>query len=69
MTPEWIETNRQTSVLMVRNGAAIGLATVEASEDGIFRILLLMRPSKVAAISRSTETKRASQSTSQSPAA
>lgn len=69
MTLEWIETNGQTSVLMVRNGAAIGLATVEASEDGIFRILLLMRPSKVAAISRSSEAGRASQSTSQTPAA
>jgi RNA polymerase sigma-70 factor, ECF subfamily len=69
MTLEWIETNCQTSVLMVRNGAAIGLATVEASEEGIFRVLLLMRPSKVAAISRSTEAKRAPQSTSQTPAA
>lgn len=68
MTLEWIETNGQTSVLMVRNGAAIGLATVEASEEGIFRILLQMRPSKVAAISRSTEARRASQATSQTPA-
>ena len=67
MTLEWIETNGQTSVLMLRNREAIGLATVEASEEGIFRILLLMRPSKVAAISRSTEARRASQSTSQTP--
>jgi RNA polymerase sigma-70 factor (TIGR02957 family) len=63
MTLECIETNGQTSVLMVRNGAAIGLATVEASEEGIFRILLQMRPSKVAAISRSADAKRGSHKT------
>jgi RNA polymerase sigma factor (sigma-70 family) len=65
LTLEWIETNGQASVLMLRNGTAIGLATVEASEEGISRILLLMRPSKLAAISRSAEAKRRSQSGSQ----
>ena len=57
----WIQTNGQASVLMLRNGAAIGLATVEASEAGISRILLLMRPSKLAAISRSVDANRGSQ--------
>ena len=53
MTLEWIETNGLTSVLMLRNGSPVGLATVEASEEGIFRILLMLRPSKLVAISRS----------------
>ena len=65
ITPAWVETNGQASVLMLRNGVPIALVTVEASEEGIFTILLLMRPSKLAAISRSTDPKRGSQSTSQ----
>jgi RNA polymerase sigma-70 factor (TIGR02957 family) len=65
---QWIETNGQASVLMLRNGAAIGLATVEASEEGISRILLMMRPSKLAAISRSANATHGSQSGSQTPA-
>jgi hypothetical protein len=68
ITAQWIETNGQASVLMLRNGAAIGLATVEASEEGISRILLMMRPSKLAAISRSADAIRGSQSGSQTPA-
>src|SRR5258707_6311713 len=62
LTLEWIETNGQASVLMLRNGTAIGLATVEASEEGISRILLMMRPSKLVAISRSADAKLGSQS-------
>jgi hypothetical protein len=53
VTIESIETNGQASALVLRNGADIGLATIEASEQGIFRVLLMMRPSKLAAISRS----------------
>jgi len=53
VTIEWIETNGQAGALVLRNEVAIGLATIEASEEGIFRILLVMRPSKLAAISRS----------------
>ena len=60
VTIDWIETNGQAGALVLRNGAAIGLATIEASEEGIFRILLIMRPSKLVAISRSTEAKRLS---------
>ena len=52
---EWIETNGQASALVLRNGAVTALVTVEASEEGIFRVLLVMRPSKLAAISRSAE--------------
>ena len=53
VTIEWIETNGQTSALVLRNGAVTAVATVEASAEGIFRILLMMRPSKLRAISRS----------------
>jgi len=68
VTIEWIETNGQAGALVLRNGAAIGLATVEASEEGIFRILLIMRPSKLVAISRTADAKRGSRSGSQTPA-
>ncbi len=53
VTIEWIEANGQTSALVLRNGAVTALATVEASTEGIFRVLLMMRPSKLGAISRS----------------
>jgi len=65
ITPEWVEANGQASVLMLRNGAAIGLVTVEGSEEGITRILLIARPSKLAAISRSAHARRDFQSGSQ----
>lgn len=68
VTIEGIETNGQAAALVLRNGAAIGLATVEASEEGIFRVLLIMRPSKLVAISRSAGAKRVSPSESQTPA-
>ena len=68
VTIEWIETNGQFSALVLLNGAVISLATVEASDEGIFRVLLVMRPSKLSAISRSIEAKRRSQSGSQTPA-
>jgi len=55
---EWIETNGQASALVLRNGAVTALATVEASQEGIFRVLLVMRPSKLAAISRSVDANR-----------
>jgi RNA polymerase sigma-70 factor (ECF subfamily) len=49
----WLETNGQPAVLVSRNGTAIALVTVDASDEGIDRILWMMRPSKLAAISRS----------------
>jgi len=64
VTIEWVETNGQASVLVLRNGAVTAVATIEASSEGIFRILLMMRPSKLKAISRSPETKRESKSES-----
>jgi len=35
VTIKWIETNGQAGALVLRNGAVIGLATIEASEEGI----------------------------------
>jgi RNA polymerase sigma-70 factor (TIGR02957 family) len=61
VTTEWIEANGQPSALVLRNGAVTAVATVEASAEGIFTIMLMMRPSKLSAISRSTEAKRPSQ--------
>jgi RNA polymerase sigma-70 factor (ECF subfamily) len=55
VTIEWIETNGQASALVLRNETPIALATIEASEEGIFRVLLMMRPSKLLAISRSAK--------------
>jgi RNA polymerase sigma-70 factor (TIGR02957 family) len=52
VTIEWIETNGQTSALVLRNGAVTALATIEASTEGIFRVLLMMRPSKLRAVTR-----------------
>ena len=52
---EWAETNGQASALVLRNGAVTALVTIEASEEGIFSVLLVMRPSKLAAISRLAE--------------
>jgi RNA polymerase sigma-70 factor (ECF subfamily) len=59
ITAEWVEANGQASVLMMRNGITVALITVDASEEGIFRIMFMGRPSKLTAISRS---KRSSQS-------
>ena len=53
VTLAWVETNGQTAVLMLRDGAPVALATVDASEHGINQIMWIMRPSKLAAISKS----------------
>ncbi|HEY9503878.1 MAG TPA: RNA polymerase sigma-70 factor [Pyrinomonadaceae bacterium] len=62
VTIEWIETNGQASALVLRNGAVTAVATIEASAEGIFRILLMMRPSKLKAILRPTQKQRESKS-------
>jgi RNA polymerase sigma-70 factor (ECF subfamily) len=51
MTLRWIETNGQASVLLSRDGIPVALATIDASAEGINRIMWIMRPSKLAAIS------------------
>ena len=60
VTIEWIEANGQTSALVLRNGAVTAVATVEASDEGIFRVLLMMRPSKLNAILRSQSSSKKS---------
>jgi RNA polymerase sigma-70 factor (TIGR02957 family) len=48
----WVETNGQPSVLMSRDGLPVALATIDASDHGITQIMWIMRPSKLAAVSR-----------------
>lgn len=50
VTLAWTETNGQGSVLLLRDGAVVGLATIDASADGIHQIMWIMRPSKLAAM-------------------
>ena len=50
-----VDTNGQASVLMSRDGAAVALATIDASAQGIDQIMWIMRPSKLAAISKSCQ--------------
>jgi RNA polymerase sigma-70 factor (ECF subfamily) len=52
MTLTWVQTNGQASVLMSRDGVPVALATIDASAEGIDQIMWIMRPSKLAAISR-----------------
>ncbi len=53
VTLEWVEINGQSAVLVLRNGAAAALATVDGSEHGIEQILWIMRPSKLRGVARS----------------
>jgi RNA polymerase sigma-70 factor (ECF subfamily) len=53
ITLTWIEANGQASVLLSRDGIPIALATIDASAEGIDQIMWILRPSKLAAISRS----------------
>jgi RNA polymerase sigma-70 factor (TIGR02957 family) len=52
MTIGWVETNGQASVLMSRDDIPVALVTIDASPEGIEQIMWIMRPSKLAAISR-----------------
>ncbi len=51
VTLDWVETNGQASVLILRDGVPIGL-TIDASAHGINEIMWFLRPSKLAAISK-----------------
>lgn len=44
-----IEANGQPSVLISRDDAPVGLVTIDASSEGVDRIMWMMRPSKIAA--------------------
>ena len=50
---DWVEVNGQPAVLMSRNGVPVMLGAIDASEQGINEIMWFMRPSKLAAVSRS----------------
>ena len=54
VTLTWVETNGQSAVLVLRDGVPFGL-TVDASAHGINQIMWLLRPSKLAAISKSLQ--------------
>src|ERR1700758_4181895 len=46
VTFDWVETNGQTTVLVLRDGVPFGL-TIDASEHGIDEIMWFLRPSKL----------------------
>jgi len=50
----WVEANGQAAVLVSRDGVPIALTTIDASSQGIDQIVWILRPSKLAAISRSS---------------
>jgi hypothetical protein len=54
---KFIDTSGQASVLISRNGDAVGLVAIDASTQGIDQILWIMRPSKLTAIAKSYQTK------------
>jgi RNA polymerase sigma factor (sigma-70 family) len=53
VTLEWVEVNTQKSLAVIRDGEVVALTAISASSKGIDRIMWVMRPSKLAAISRS----------------
>lgn len=59
VTLEWIEVNTRTSLAIVREGEVVALMTISASAAGIDQIMWILRPSKLAALSRSLRAKRA----------
>jgi DNA-binding CsgD family transcriptional regulator len=60
VTLEWIEINTQMSLAIVREGEVVALMTISASAAGIDQIMWILRPSKLAALSRSLRARRAS---------
>jgi RNA polymerase sigma-70 factor (ECF subfamily) len=55
MTLAWVEANGQAAVLMSRDGIPVALATIDASAEGIDKIMWIMRPSKLAAVSKADQ--------------
>jgi RNA polymerase sigma-70 factor (TIGR02957 family) len=54
VTLDWVETNGQAAVLILRDGVPIGL-TIDASAQGINEIMWFLRPSKLTAVSKSVQ--------------
>jgi RNA polymerase sigma-70 factor (TIGR02957 family) len=65
VTLDWVETNGQAAVLILRDGVPIGL-TIDASAQGINEIMWFLRPSKLTAVSKSVQ--RVGESYSPGPA-
>jgi len=53
MTLSWVEANGQASVLLSRDGIPAAFATVDASAEGIDKIMWILRPSKLAVVATS----------------
>ena len=62
-----VEVNRQAAVLVSRDGAVVALVTIDASALGIDRILWMLRPSKLGAVSASPARARGPNSTDPAP--
>jgi RNA polymerase sigma-70 factor (ECF subfamily) len=52
VTISWIPVNGQMSALISRGNTVVTVVTIDASAEGIQQILWMMRPSKLAALSR-----------------
>jgi Sigma-70, region 4 len=52
ITLAWVETNGQAAVLVSREDLPVALTTIDACEQGIDQIVWILRPSKLAAISK-----------------
>jgi RNA polymerase sigma-70 factor (TIGR02957 family) len=52
VTLDWVETNGKAAVLVSREGVPVALTTIDASAQGIDQIVWILRPSKLAAITR-----------------
>jgi RNA polymerase sigma-70 factor (ECF subfamily) len=53
VTLKLVDINGQASILISRSGDTVGLVAIDASAQGIDQIIWIMRPSKLAAISKS----------------
>jgi RNA polymerase sigma-70 factor (ECF subfamily) len=53
VTLAWIETNGQAAVLVSPEGVPVAITTIDASAQGIDQIVWILRPSKLAGISKS----------------
>src|SRR5258705_10096054 len=53
-TLDWADTNGQAAVSILRDGVSIGV-TIDASAQGINEIMWFLRPSKLAAVSKSDQ--------------
>ncbi len=53
VTLAWVEINGQAAVLVSRDGVPVALTTIDGSAKGIDQIVWILRPSKLAAISKS----------------